>query len=1006
MIAKRKVFLGFAGAFGLIAALLVALFALAPWWIRLEPVKARILSDASRILGGTVTYSSLEFSYFPRPRIVLHRLELSIPGKASGKVKSLTVVPAISPFLRGGYPVASLTAEEPDFDVSLPEKRERPPSLPETRAAVRRLLTGLSTNAPSLTVEVEKGRLILSREGRVLHTFRDIRARAGFPPDTVRIEVRCASDLWGHLSGKGSFEPKGLEGRGQIEMVQLDLEAISRILLPNPPPVAYGGKTNLGVSFVTAGLRSLDAGVRGSVPSLSLRRGGKTIAVEGLELKGTLHLEEGGKTAVSLTELAAETPRLRSEGNFLLDEGAKRAELAVRGGDIDLTASREALLALAGDVAPLRDVLAHVRGGKLSSFALENRGKTASDLAAIGRYEGKGRYREGAISVPAADLDFTAVEADVALSRGILAAERIRARSGSASVEDGNLTLGVTGKSGTFQVTGRVLAEASVILPIVQRFTKNPAVREELSGIDNVQGRAEGRLLLGDRLDSIHLKRVEVTGLRLSARYKRIPYPVELEGGRLLFEEGRIVAGGLTGRIGNSSFSGVDARLRTRDPAAFEGFSGKITADLGELHPWIFPWTGMEAARESIRELAGSLDLSVANVEGPFLRPKEWRYEATGSVKALHLSANALPGPVEATAGNFRIDAESISVANLAVRILDADVRASGLLPGYRKGLPKIEASVTGSAGPDAIGWVWKEARIPVGLTPRAPVGITEARVAVDRDEGPDVSTSGTFRIEDGPSVSLDLRKRPGELDIRSLVIQDAESHAQTAIHLKNRDLEVAFAGSLSKTTVNRLFVRGRRPQGRIGGDIRVNIPLDRLADSRAQGRLEAKEIYLPRLLGPLSIDALTLTAAGNRVTVASSTLAWGETRFSLKGDATATAGGVLLDMDLSSDGIVWDNLVKTLSAEGNAGGAATDNVARVPGKEPRKMWPLPVTGTVRVDAKTFTYQRWVWKPARVDFLLGKESIDATVREADLCGVSTTGTLKITPTDTALDFRG
>jgi len=1006
MIAKRKVFLGFAGAIGFIAALLAVLFALAPWWIRLEPVKARILSDASRILGGTVTFESLELSYLPRPRIVLHRLELSIPGRASGKMKRLTVVPAISPLLLGGYPVASLRVEEPDFNVSLPEKRERPPTLAETRARVRRLLSGLSENAPSLEVEVEKGRLLVSREGRVLHTFGDLEGRAGFPPETVRIEVRCASDLWGSLSIKGRLEPKALEGQGEIEIAQLDLEAISRILRLETPPVAYGGKTNLGVSFATAGLRSLDAGVRGAVPSLSLRRGGKTFTVKGLELKGTLHLEEGGKTAVFLSELAAETPRLRSEGNFLLDEGAHKAELAVRGGDLDLTSLREALLALAGDVAPLPAVLAHVRGGKLSSFSLETRGGTASDLAATGRFEGKGRYREGSIFVPAADLSFAAVEADVTLSRGILAGKRIRARSGSASVDKGNLTMGVTGKGGPFRVEGRVRADASEILPIVRRFTKNPAVREELSGIDRVQGKAEGRLLLGDRLDSIHLKRVEVTGLRLSAHYRRIPYPVELDSGRLHFEEGRIVTEGLAGRIGSSSFSEVAARLRTRDPAAFEGFSGNITAGLGELHPWIFSWKETEAARESIRELAGTLTLSVANLEGPVARPREWRYEATGSVKALHLSAEGLPGPVDAQAGNFRIDGESISVAGLAARFLDADVRASGLLHGYRTGLPRIEAAFSGSAGQDAIGWVWKTARIPAGLTPRAPVAITEARITVDRDGGPDVSTSGTFRIEDGPSVSLDLRKRPGELDIRSLDIKDAESSARAAIKLKNRELEVAFDGSLTKTTLNRLLVRGRRPQGWIGGDIRVNVPLDRLADSRAQGRLEAKEIYLPRLLGPLSIDALSLAAAGNRITVASSALAWGETRFSLSGDATATGDGVHLDMNLASDGIVWDNLARSLRAEGKGESAATDNAARTPVTVPATWWPLPVTGTVRISADRFAYRRYVWKPARVDFLLEKESITATVREADLCGIATTGAVKITPADTALDFHG
>jgi uncharacterized protein involved in outer membrane biogenesis len=97
---KRKVFLGFAGAFGLVAALLAALFALAPWWLRLEPVKAKILSDASRTLGGSVGYASLELSYFPRPQIVFRRLELSIPGKALGMVNP----PLSWSSFCGGYP--------------------------------------------------------------------------------------------------------------------------------------------------------------------------------------------------------------------------------------------------------------------------------------------------------------------------------------------------------------------------------------------------------------------------------------------------------------------------------------------------------------------------------------------------------------------------------------------------------------------------------------------------------------------------------------------------------------------------------------------------------------------------------------------------------------------------------------------------------------------------------------------------------------------------------------
>ena len=129
MSAKRKVFLSLAGGFVILASLLVALAAIAPRWVRLEPVKAEILARASRLLGGTVGCESLELSWFPRPRIALRSVELTIPGKARGKAKTVTVDLSLFPLLRGGYPFAAVRAEEPDIEVALPEKRERPYSL-------------------------------------------------------------------------------------------------------------------------------------------------------------------------------------------------------------------------------------------------------------------------------------------------------------------------------------------------------------------------------------------------------------------------------------------------------------------------------------------------------------------------------------------------------------------------------------------------------------------------------------------------------------------------------------------------------------------------------------------------------------------------------------------------------------------------------------------------------------------------------------------------------------
>ncbi|MHB8941542.1 MAG: hypothetical protein ACYC7K_09105, partial [Desulfobacteria bacterium] len=84
MSGRKKITLGVAGAFGLLAVLLGALAVLTPRWINGEAVKAGILARVSRAAGGTVRYERLELAWFPRPRIVVRRLELAVPHRAAG----------------------------------------------------------------------------------------------------------------------------------------------------------------------------------------------------------------------------------------------------------------------------------------------------------------------------------------------------------------------------------------------------------------------------------------------------------------------------------------------------------------------------------------------------------------------------------------------------------------------------------------------------------------------------------------------------------------------------------------------------------------------------------------------------------------------------------------------------------------------------------------------------------------------------------------------------------
>ena len=993
---------GVAGAFGLLAVLLAALSILMPRWINGEAVKAGILARASRTAGGTVRYERLDLSWFPRPRIVVRRLELAVPHRATGTVESLTLYPALFPLFRGGYHLAKVRADAPDLAVEIQRgtEEEKPPSLAEIRERIGSLLSALSGDAPGVVLEVHRGRVALSLGPRPLCALREIEGRIVFPPNRLEVDIRCASNLWRTLSLNGRLDAAELSGRGTIDLVGLDLGPVAESFLPGDWRQTVSGRADLGAGFEIERFRTFKADVRGESSSLSLRRGKGSAGVSGLRFGGTVEIDDA-RTVVSVARMSLDSPRLRISGRLLQDRAARRAALVLQGGDLDIAPVREALLALAGDVGGVRDVLDYVRGGRLTLSALKMEGPTIFGRGAIDRLFLEGHLASGSIFVPDADLDLREVVGDVVLSGGILTAGRVEARTGDSRAHGGSLRMGFTGRDPPFRIDTQVDADLAQLPRVLLRLTNDKGLEDELSRIEDLQGRASGRLTIGDRIGSLRVA-VDATDLRLSARYRRVPFPVAVDGGRLLFDENGIAVERLSGRLGRSAFSGVATRIRLGDSPAFERLSGNVSAALGELYPWLASLDGMETARENVRRLDGFTDLVIARLDGPVVRPAEWRYEAAGSLRDAVLETRRLPGPVAMATGAFRLSMETVSVTALDARFLDAAVLLSGQVDGYRKPFRKLDATLSGQVGPDALRWIWDAARMPPELIPRAPVSVSAGHLVLDRDGT--FSIAGSYSLRDGPALSGEFIKPRDGFILQHLVVRDDESLATIDLRWKDKELDVGFSGHLARATVSRLFQNAKIRHGWIAGDLRAHIPLSRPTRSTAEGTLVAKEIHIPRLMGALAIEDLSLRATGNRVAVTSSALAWGKTRFSLTGEATASGDLLTVDADLVSDEIAWDDLRPTLPGTGPSQGAAATGGTGIARGGTGAPWPLPITGVIRVAAGSLTVGEYTWKPVRADIVLRKEEIAATIREADLCGISTTGDVHLGPDGAEVDL--
>jgi hypothetical protein len=357
------------------------------------------------------------------------------------------------------------------------------------------------------------------------------------------------------------------------------------------------------------------------------------------------------------------------------------------------------------------------------------------------------------------------------------------------------------------------------------------------------------------------------------------------------------------------------------------------------------------------------------------------------SVSQMQLSGRyrRLPWPIRVQRGTFFYDGNRVGVTGLEARTGDAALRVSGVLGGLRQGPRKVEAAVDGETGPEAVRWIWEKASLPVEFLPPAPIALQEVRVGLAGAET--LTLAGSFALRNGPRVTLDVIKDSERTDFRRLAIADALSDASISLGLSKTEFEVRFTGGLASETIEKLLPRKNRGNGRIEGDFHALVPRDHPGKTSAGGTLKATGFVIPTPAGDIRIESLDVRAAGNRLTASSSSLVLDEQHLSVTGDATLEDGGVSLDLDVATGGISWERVEKVLDRM---------NSEKKPAAATKEREPLsfPITGILRLSIDSFTYRDFAWKPVLADILLAKESVTATVRKAEVCGISTTGELQ------------
>jgi hypothetical protein len=347
------------------------------------------------------------------------------------------------------------------------------------------------------------------------------------------------------------------------------------------------------------------------------------------------------------------------------------------------------------------------------------------------------------------------------------------------------------------------------------------------------------------------------------------------------------------------------------------------------------------------------------------------------------------------------IDTGSIRATDVEARTMDASLRISGALGGYRQGSRTLEATAEGEVGAEAIRWGWERASLPAEFRPAPPIAVRGVRVSLAG--GGALSLTGDFVVANGPRLTLDLVGDGKRTDVRNLTVADGDSTASMAFRREEGAFDVRFEGRFAAATIAKLF-EGRSPaRGGIEGAFRALVPVEDVGRLTAEGTLTATDLDVPTPAGPVTIERLGVRAAGNRFDVASSSLVLDEQRFSLGGSATFRDEAITLDMDMGTGELSWTRVEKALDriAEGKKVKAAAATVPETKALETSPKTavraPLAIGGDLRVSIDSFAYGNLVWKPVLADARFEKDAVTAAVRRAEVCGISTTGEARFLP---------
>ena len=523
---RHRIFRILAGCLGLFFCLSVFLYFTVVHIVDSETVKERIHYLLIENIGAGVTYKDAELHLFPFPEIVFHQVHISkIYAKAEGSIAALRVYPDVWSLIRGKTRIAKINLEAPHFSVRISREEDKL-TLKEIEENVRSAVRAVVSTMPGLKVEIEDGRLDLTESDKIVFSFYMIQSRLNASKRKLEIEVTSRSNLWDNLSLSSLMEADDLKSKGIVRIMRLHPDILFKHFLKKTAGQIGVFSADLVVKFETVGLGVVNASMESLVEGIEIKRHKKRLFLGDASLMGDVAVGLDAVT-VRIKEAKISQHSLNLSGQYSFDCNSKIMTIDLATKSIDAQPLRRSALAIGGDIPLIKAIFSYVQSGQIQDLSFHTDGKSQNELGSAGKIRISGKMIGGTLFVEAKDLTFHDVSGDVVVSLGVLEASNIGASIRNCRCSLGTVRIGLSGQYPPFHLDMRVKADLSQLPSLLRQkqLITNKLFLHEMARLHDLQGSADGRLILGERLNAIHIE-ITVDEVNLTTLYAPVPFPI------------------------------------------------------------------------------------------------------------------------------------------------------------------------------------------------------------------------------------------------------------------------------------------------------------------------------------------------------------------------------------------------------------------------------------------------------------------------------------------------